>query len=58
MAIPDIANHLFPFVHPESLGIYDRAHIFSGVIGKNHEMINSNDFVSYYENSEVSCTRS
>lgn len=54
MALHDIAVHPFPFVHPESLDLSDKVHIFSAVIGKNHKIINSNDFISYNDNSEVS----
>ena len=57
MEIDEIANHSFPFVHPDNIDIYDRVYRFSAVIGKNHKMINSNDFISYNKDLEleVSC---
>ena len=53
LSIRDVASHPFPFVHPESVDICDRAEVFDAVIGRNGKMINCDDFVSYSNDSEV-----
>ena len=51
--IEEIAMHTFPFVHPEELDPFQRAHLFSAVIGQNGKLINVKEYISYNK-SDVS----
>lgn len=49
-----IAEHPYPFIHPEDISPYDEVHEFSAVIGEGTEVINSSDFICYETDSSVS----
>ena len=54
MEVEEIARHpLFPFLHPETIDILDRVHLFGAVVGKKKELIKCGDFISYCDGSEV-----
>lgn len=52
--IDEVAKYKFPFPHPETVDITTMVHKFSAVIGKNKNLINSGDYISYFKESEVS----
>lgn len=45
--VEEIKKHRFPFVHPDDIDLTDKVHKFSAVVDRNHNLVNSNNFISY-----------
>lgn len=54
MELPIVVTHPYPFEHPDEIDPLQLVHQYSAVIGSNHKVINSQDFVAYTSLNDVS----